>query len=174
MKSVLHHYTVQIRHKVPGYQQHLLRKVDPYKLWYVNEGLYLVGFDHRSEDMRVFAVHRVESATLTSRRFKVPPTFSFDEFTKSAFQLIGGEGQHVVIRFRADQVPFITERIWHSSQRITQQNDGGIVFEMDVADLGEVSRWLMGFGASAEVLEPEGLRSEIAEELNAALSVYQQ
>ena len=80
--------------------------------------------------------------------------------------------QHVVIRFRADQVPFITERIWHSSPRITPQNDGGIVFEMDIADLGEVSRWLRGFGASAEVLQPTDLRKQFVSELKSALGAY--
>jgi predicted DNA-binding transcriptional regulator YafY len=172
MKGVLHHYTVEISHTVPGYEQAVLRKVDPYKLWYVNNGLYLVGFDHRSQELRVFAVHRIDSATATNRRFEVPESFDFDEFTKSAFQIVGGEPQHVAIRFRADQAPYVMERTWHSSQKITPQDDGSVVLEMDVADLDEVKRWLIGFGVSSEVVEPLDLRKRLIEELVLTLKMY--
>ena len=33
-----------------------------------------------------------------------------------------------------------------------------------MADLGEVKRWLIGFGAEAEVQEPQYLRDQIARE----------
>ena len=38
MKGVMHHYAAEILHKVPGYEEAVSRKVDPYKLWYVNNG----------------------------------------------------------------------------------------------------------------------------------------
>ncbi len=44
----------------------------------------------------------------------------------------------------------------HASQKITPQNHGSVILEMDIADVGEVGRWLMGFGASSEVIEPAG------------------
>jgi predicted DNA-binding transcriptional regulator YafY len=164
-KGVLHHYTIEISHTVPGYDDAVLRKVDPYKLWYVNNGLYVVGFDHRSQELRVFAVHRINSASVTNSRFEVPDSFNFDEFTKSAFQIVGGEAQHVAIRFRADQAPYVKERTWHSSQKITPQDDGSVILEMDVADLGEVKRWLIGFGSAAEAISPDTLVKDIRDSL---------
>jgi predicted DNA-binding transcriptional regulator YafY len=172
MKGVLHRNTVKISHTVPGYEDAVQRKVDPYKLWYVNSGLYLVGFDHPSEELRVFAVHRIDSAEATNRRFEIPESFNFDEFTESAFQLVWGKPQHITIRFRADQAPYVTERTWHASQKITPQNDGSVLLEMDVADVDEVRRWLMGFGAASEVIEPQDLRKELIEELRVALKTY--
>jgi predicted DNA-binding transcriptional regulator YafY len=44
---------------------------------------------------------------------------------------------------------------------------------MDVADLDEVKRWLMGFGASAEVLAPLELRRMVTEELGLAIEMYE-
>ncbi len=35
-----------------------------------------------------------------------------------------------------------------------------------------VKRWVLAFGADAEVLEPEGLRQEIAAELKTLVSAY--
>ena len=42
--------------------------------------------------------------------------------------------------------------------------NGSIVLRLRVADLGEVKRWLIGFGADALVLKPASLRREIAAE----------
>jgi predicted DNA-binding transcriptional regulator YafY len=172
MKGVLHHYTVEISHTVPGYDEPVLRKVDPYKLWFVNDGLYLVGQDHRSHEIRVFAVQRISNATAMNHRFEIPESFNFDEFTNSAFQLVWGEPQHVVIRFHADQAPYLKERTWHSSQKIIEQEDGSIILEMDIADLDEVKRWLLGFGASAEVVAPPMLRTMIVNDMVSALEMY--
>jgi predicted DNA-binding transcriptional regulator YafY len=66
-KAVLHRYTARLEHTAVGYEEPVSREVDPYRLWYVNNGLYLVGHDHRSGELRVFAVERITSASLTNR-----------------------------------------------------------------------------------------------------------
>jgi predicted DNA-binding transcriptional regulator YafY len=147
-----------------GYDEPVPREVDPYKLWYVNNGLYLVGFDHRSEDMRVFAVERISHAALTNRRFEIRSGFDFEKFSQSAFVMIGGEAQEVEIKFSKDQAPYIRERTWHPSQSIETKPNGSVILRLKVADLGEVKRWLIGFGAGALVLKPADLRREIAAE----------
>ena len=120
----------------------------------------------------MFAIHRIAAASATNRRFEISEAFNFDEFTASAFQMVWGEPQHVAIRFSAEQAPFVTERTWHSSQKVTPEDNGSVVLEMDVADLDEVKRWLMGFGGSSEVIEPPDLRRKVIEELAKALETY--
>ncbi len=44
------------------------------------------------------------------------------------------------------------ERTWHPSQRLLEQKDGSVIMEMAVGDFGEVRRWLIGWGADAEVI----------------------
>lgn len=163
-KALLHRYTVRLEHMAAGYDDPIPREVDPYKLWYVNNGLYLVGRDHRSEYLRVFAVERINCVSLTNRRFEIPSSFNFEKFSESAFSMIGGTAQDVQIRFSKSQAPYIRERTWHPSQTITTKANGGVVLNLMVADLGEVKRWLIGFGANALVLKPVTLRREIADE----------
>jgi predicted DNA-binding transcriptional regulator YafY len=52
-----------------------------------------------------------------------------------------------------------------ATAQIIPQDDGRVVLEMDVADIDEVKRWLMGFGAPGEVLTPLDLRKMVTEEL---------
>jgi predicted DNA-binding transcriptional regulator YafY len=163
-RAVFNKFTVRILHRSPQRERAIEREVDPYRIWYANNGLYLVGHDHKENELRTFAVERIQSAKLTNRRFEIPPDFNFDEFQKTAFNVIWGEPQEVKIRFSPSQAPYIRERTWHPSQRIETESDGGIVLTLCVADLDEVKRWLIGFGAEAEVLEPQALCDEIGGE----------
>src|ERR1035437_5016099 len=146
-RAVFNKFIVRILHRSPQRLKPIEREVNPYKLWYVNNGLYLVAHDHRENALRTFAVERIQSAKLTNRRFEIPPDFNFDEFKTIAFNMIWGEPQEVKIRFTPSQAPYIRERIWHPSQQIETDSDGGIVITLSVADLDEVKRWLIGFGA---------------------------
>jgi predicted DNA-binding transcriptional regulator YafY len=154
-KSVFHHQAVELKYTASGHETPLTRKVDSYRLWYINNGLYLVGLDHLKRDIRMFAVERVSAIKVTNRRFEVLADFVFEEFTKTAFQMIWGEPQTVRIRYSPDQAPFIAERTWHPSQKITNEDDGSLVLELSVGNLWEVKRWLIGWGAAAQMSRAE-------------------
>ena len=51
-RSIRHKFTTRIDHRAAGFEKGIEREVDPYRLWYVNNGIYLVGHDHRSGEMR--------------------------------------------------------------------------------------------------------------------------
>ena len=63
-------------------------------------------------------------------------------------------------------------RIWHHSQKIEPQKDGSIVFSAEVAGTEEVKHWVLSYGNKAEVLQPQYLREEIANELIESLNKY--
>ena len=55
---------------------------------------------------------------------------------------------------------------------MTPQKDASLLAEFRLGTTEELKRWLLGFGRHAEVLAPEELREEIAEELKELLSKY--
>jgi len=169
-RAVFNKLTVRLNHRTPQYKRAVEREVDPYRLWYANNALYLVGHDDWKGELRVFAVDRIQRVAVTNRRFELPGDFDFEKLTEAAFQLIWGEAQEVKIRFSPSQAPYIRERTWHASQRIETEPDGSIILTLKVADLGEVKRWLIGFGAEAEILHPKELRNEIGQELQRAVT----
>lgn len=164
MRSIRHKFTTWINHRAPRFDKGIEREVDPYRLWYVNNGIYLVAHDHRSGEIRAFAVERIASARATNRRFEIPADFDFEEFTQSAFGVIWGEPHEVKVRFSREQAPYVQERTWHPSQKIEKCADGSIDLSMRVANLWEIKRWLIGWGADAQVLQPKELAQEIEEE----------
>jgi predicted DNA-binding transcriptional regulator YafY len=170
-KAIYHHFTVDMKHAAAGKKTAIDRKVDPYKLWYANGGLYLVGWDYARDEFLVFAVERIRSVQQTNKRFPVRPDFDFDKLRESAFQMIWGEPKHVRLRFSRSQAPYAAERTWHPSQKISTEHDGSLTMELTVADLWEVKRWLIGWGADVEVLEPAELRDAVCKEATGVLEI---
>lgn len=78
----------------------------------------------------------------------------------------------VKVRFSPAAARYVEEGRWHASQRLTRQSDGSLVAELHLSVTEEIKRWVLGFGKEAEVLEPEELRKEMAQELQTLLSQY--
>jgi len=91
---------------------------------------------------------------------------------ESAFDIVCGEPIDVKIWFPAGQSRYIKERKWSKTQKIEDQKDGSIILSMTTSGWWDVKRWVLSFGADAKVLEPEELRKEIVEELEAAEDRY--
>lgn len=163
-RAIRQRLTIQLSHQPIKSSEPKTRTVDPYRFWYTGDGLYLVAYDHEKEDIRTFAAERIQSVVTTNQRFTIGDDFDFEAFTRTAFPVHGGEPQRVRIRFSPEQAPYVKERHWHSSQKFTPQEDGSVVMELQVGSLWEVKRWLIGWGADAEVVEPLRLKTEIVAE----------
>ena len=148
------------------------RKVDPYKIWFFNGTFYLIGHCHVRDEVRIFALDRIKMLHQTKDTFEVPEDFSLDEFIGPSFGVFQGEPIHIKIWFSPDVAGYIKEKIWHESQKIEKHNDGSIVFEAEVAGTEEIKFWIMSWGASALVLEPESLRDDILKETEVIIERY--
>ncbi|MBW2274478.1 MAG: WYL domain-containing protein [Deltaproteobacteria bacterium] len=148
------------------------RELDPYRVWYRSGGLYVIGRDHRSDEIRTFAVDRILAIEPTPRRFEVPESFDFDAYVASSFGVIAEPPTRVRIRFTPPWRNHVTEHSWHPSQKISQLEDGGVELSMEVGGSVELRNWVLSFGAGAEILEPASLRDEVRDELDAAARLY--
>ena len=107
--------------------------------------------------------------------FLTPPDFDAPHYVKQAFGMRHGEPLVTVqVRFTPYQSRWIRERIYHPSQTLAElPNGAGLILTMKVTGTFEVRRWVMSFGAEAEVLEPAALRQEIAEEIKKLGKIYE-
>ncbi|MFT5442555.1 MAG: putative DNA-binding transcriptional regulator YafY [Myxococcota bacterium] len=163
-ESVLGNRTVAIEYRTARSGQETERELDPYRVWYRSGGLYVIGHDHRSGEIRTFAVDRILAIRATDRSFEMDPDFDFEAFTQSAFGVISETPVPVRIRFDANWRTHVMEHTWHPSQKVADTKDGGIELSMEVGGSAELRNWVMSFGAGAEVMEPEGLRADVIAE----------
>jgi len=59
-------------------------------------------------------------------------------------------------------------------QKVTDQPDGSIILEMKTSGWWDVKKWVLSFGAKAEVLEPKKLRDEIIAEIKELKNTYRE
>jgi predicted DNA-binding transcriptional regulator YafY len=133
----------------------------------------VIGFCHLRNDIRVFAVDRIQDFRVSSDTFQRPVDFSGREFMRTSFGVFHGQATRVRIRFSAQVAGYVKEKKWHESQIITEIPDGSVELEMEVAGIREVKLWVMGWGAQARVLVPEALKKEIKAEIRAMRAQYQ-
>ncbi len=155
-----------------GAQKETRRKVAPYKIWYFNGAFYLIAHCRLRDDIRIFALDRIQSLERTEEVFEPPEDFDAEEFMRASFGVFQGEPVHVKVRFASDIGGYISEKIWHDSQELVTEEDGSVVFEADVAGVEEIKFWVMSWGGKAEVLEPETLRNDMQKEAEAMIALY--
>jgi proteasome accessory factor B len=151
------------------------RTVRPYRLHYDQSSgtWYLLAYCEYRQTTRTFAVTRILHPKLTSDHFTLPSLFSVSNYMEEAFQqTLGPVLYDVAIRFTPYQSQWIREHRWHPSQKIDEHDDGSLTLNLTVSALDAVKRWVMRYGAHAEVLEPPELRDMIMQEVVAMGEVY--
>lgn len=172
-QALLDHHTLRLRYHAFQRDEETEREVDPYHLTYYNGGLYLIAYCHLREAIRVFAVERIRSLQALRRKFQPPTDFKPQEYLDKAWGILQGDLVTVRVVFAPALALYIKERLWHPSQKLRDLPDGRVELSLRVADTLEVRRWILGFGAEAEVLEPASLREALhraAVDLAAALT----
>jgi proteasome accessory factor B len=173
-EGVLAHRTLEMRYRTGRTGEEAVRRIDPYKVWYLGGALYVIGHDHRSGEIRTFAVDRIQTLESTDARFEVDPDFDFDRYTASSFGVVAEPAVRVRLRFGPEWAAYVEERQWHASQSAARRGDGGLDLEMEVGGTRELASWILSFGDGVEVLEPASLRDEVRERLRSALARYPQ
>ncbi|MBW2241313.1 MAG: WYL domain-containing protein [Deltaproteobacteria bacterium] len=171
-EAVLEHHTVTMEYQTGRTGEVSVRDLNPYRVWYKNGGLYVIGHDHKSGEVRTFAVDRVREASLSERPFEVPEDFDFDAYTGSSFGVVAEPPESVRLLFEKRWALYVQEHAWHPSQEMTPQEDGRIELRMEVGTGEELTRWVLSFGSGVRVLEPTSLAESLASELRATLARY--
>ena len=170
--ALLRRRTVEMRYQTGRTGKVAARKLDPYRLWYRSGGLYVIGHDHKSGEVRTFAVERIRQAEVGDAAFEVPDSFDFEAYTGGAFGVVAEPAQRVRIRFAPERALQVSERTWHPSQQTESLEDGSLELTLEVGSPTALRAWILRFGAAAEVREPAELRSEVERELGQALARY--
>ena len=165
-----------LRIKMTYYSVHSHKKksytVHPYRLMYFKSGLYLFAYVEEYQQIRTFAIERIESIEKLGDRFEKPADFSVEEHLGESFGLIKEEPFDVELTFNADVAEYVRSRVWHPSQQIRETSGGRITMKMHVGGEFELSSWILGFGGSATVVAPERLRRRIQGDLARAMDNY--
>ncbi len=152
-------------------------RISPYLIepavW--SEGSYLIGYSDHHREVRSFRIERIDQARLLRQSFEVPEDFDEDALFEHAWGNWSSDAEpvQVALRFRPGPAARrVQESVWHHSQQIETDGEGGCVLRLKVANTFELRPFIRGWGEGCEVLEPKELRDGIAGELQRAAANY--
>jgi len=153
-----------VQYRKPGGGPSEERLIDPYHLANINGEWFLFAYDHLRKAIRTFVPARVISIEPTGKTFARPQKFSVERILHNSFGVHSGTGEYdVVIRFDSFAADYIREKRWHPSQQLSELKDGGVELRLKLSSLGEIQRWILGWGGSAQVLKPRELIHSVRE-----------
>lgn len=139
------------------------RTVDPYGFIVSSGRIYCVAFDHARRDKRVFAVDNVSAPELLVRTFNRPADFDVEAYAAASISGVmhGADTTPVRVRFAPRVAKAAVAARVVAERQITRNDDGSAEIEYRVTDVDELVRWVLGWGAQAEILGPPEVRARI-------------
>lgn len=141
------------------------RTVDPYG-FIVNAGrVYCVAYDHTRRSMRTFAVDSVSRPSVLTQTFVRPENFNVEDFAAASISgvLHADRTTEVRVRFAPRVAKAAVAARVVAEREVVQRDDGSVEIAYRVADVDELVRWVLGWGAQAEIVAPDRARESIAE-----------
>jgi proteasome accessory factor B len=152
------------------------RRVQPYHLGLVDNLWYLFGFDMHRDQLRTFALPRIQRVRLTQVKFHRPTGFSVAHQLAFSFGVYSRNGnikcETVRIRFDSFAAQLVQEREWHPTQKIKRLREGEIELSLKLANFEEIERWILSWGAHARVLAPRELQKRVAKTVSQLAKSY--
>ena len=139
--------SVEIGYFSYGRDEHSVRTVDPHRLYADRGNWYLVAWCHRSEDVRVFRVDRIDSIEVLDAAFTPRP----DASSIAVFRPSGEDPRvtldlHPSARWVVEQYP---------TESIEEATDGHLLVTMAISAVPWLERLLVRLGPAARVVDAD-------------------
>ena len=150
------------------------REVKPLALKEARNRWYLIAED---SDARVknFGLDRISALRISDHKFLPPKDYDIEKEFRHCFGIISGTGEQpvkVVLSFTLQEGRYIKSLPLHHSQQLLLENEQEIRIALFLQLTHDFKMELLSFGDQVEVLEPQSLRQELREQLEATLRRY--
>ncbi|ARJ66191.1 WYL domain-containing protein [Magnetospirillum sp. ME-1] len=133
------------------------RTIHPYGILY-GQRHYLLAFVPEENEVRSYSFPNIIGIEETGKSFIRDPNFSLPEYVARSFGVYQQEPFNVVWRFSPDAAADARDFLFHPSQTLEDQPDGGLIIRFQAGGLLEMAWHVYQWGDAVEVLEPEELR----------------
>ncbi|TMW70695.1 helix-turn-helix transcriptional regulator [Alteribacter natronophilus] len=149
------------------------RELDPYYLVPREGHLYVIAYCHLREVVRVFRLSRFEKVEQTGETFTIPRSFNIDDYLSRRWSIISDDTEtDFKVKFDSVAARYVMEEDFHVETVREPQKDGSLVLKATVKSKEEFLRWIRSYGPRAEVLEPENVRTDLAQEYRRLYEMY--
>lgn len=154
-------------------------EVEPYCIKCFKQRWYMLARSVAEDRLRVYALDRIcDLEVLKGEKFSLPKSFSAADYFAEYFGIIPAEDvelEQVVLKVSATQSQYLRTLPLHASQEETESGDEeSCLFTYHLRPTYDFSQQILSLGSEAEVLKPQWLREEIAEEVRTMWAMYKE
>lgn len=142
------------------------RTAAPYGLVLVEGSWMLVARCDLRQDIRHFRLSRMAELIELDERFELPASFDLREYTP-----VDDRQLRVCLRFNPDIADKVKDSNYPYIEDMKEHQEG-LEVVLRVRQPDELQQWVLGWGASVIVVEPEAFRDRIREEARKILERY--
>jgi predicted DNA-binding transcriptional regulator YafY len=148
------------------------RTISPQRLVHYRDNWYLDVWDHKKKALRSFSVDRIRKASELNAPAREISDKELDAHFATSYGIFGGKPtMKAVLRFTPERARWVSEEIWHPQQEGCFK-DGCYLLTIPYSNSLELVMDILKHGAGVEVVSPDSLRKEVAEQLSTALILY--
>lgn len=151
-------FVYHTRFRGPGRSEQRERQADPYAMVNVGNIWYLIAHCHLRNDMRSFRVDRMTQVAVREERFVRPDNFRSRQRNEDE---LDGRRIEARVLIEAETAAWARESMSYYATAVEETAEGDLLVTLRVRVEDEILHWVLSWGASARVLEPESLRARV-------------
>lgn len=172
-RALLEQRLLEFTYNSPVSESATRRTVEPHHLQHYMASWVLIARCRLRNQWRKFYLARMSDWKMLDETFKPRPLEEWQPHLEGAYGIFqGGACIPITLRFNPFRSKWIREQQWHPDQIFHEVSGGGVDLCFPVADFREVKMMILQFGADVEVIAPEALRREVAEEIQKMTIIY--
>ena len=129
---------------------------------------YLVAADREGGAVKTFRLDRMSAVKAEPGVAMPPADFDLQVFAGQSFGIYQDAIEDVVLKITPEGADEARGWRWHPTQTVEDQADGGVVVRFRASGMRELAWHLFSWGEQVQIVEPERLKTVMAEELAAA------
>lgn len=167
--------TLQFHYRPFWYSEIIEIEIQPYCIKIFKQRWYVLGENTTLNEMRIYALDRIQSITATNTKFKLPKNFKADTYFENAYGIVVHPkipACEVKLKVYGKSQKYIQTLPLHHSQREVESHTEYTVFKYYIAPTQDFAQEILSHGDAIEVLSPKGFRNEIEGKIEKMNELY--
>lgn len=148
---------------------------EPYFIKVFKQRWYLIAHIPGHENLRTYALDRMQDLKITDKKFKLPKNFDAQEMYATAYGIVVGEEEKVErieLNVYNNQAKYFRSLPLHHSQREIETTEYCSVFEYYLKPTYDFVQELLSHGPDVEVIHPNSLRQLMKQRIQEMAELY--
>jgi len=136
------------------------REVEPHVLAYHDSSWFIKAHCLMRDEIRTFAVHRIQAAESTGLTFELDPDII--RIVREGLLFSYEKTKNIQIHCDASLAPYVIDQPLHSRQKVDKHADKSFTVTLPEATEYDVIEWVLGQAGKAILLAPKSMKAKIA------------